>query len=106
MSFRVIITREVEDTIDAHVVYLKEQSTPKDRLGRWLSGLFDLIDSLYEWPRRFAVAEAVSAAKGYEVRRANYGDYAIFFRVDDERQLVEVIAFRHGRQRPLLEAEE
>lgn len=40
---------------------------------------------------------------GYEVRRANYGDYAIFFRVDDAQQVVEVLAFRHGRRRPLPE---
>lgn len=105
MSYRVIISREVEDAIDAQVGYFQDQSAPEDRLNRWMSGLFDLIDSLYEWPQQFPVAEAVITAQGYEVRRTNYGEYAIFFRIDDERRLVEVIAFRHGHQRPWLEEE-
>lgn len=104
MSFRVVIARAAEDAIAAQVEYLKQQSAPPDRVDRWLTGLFDLIDSLNELPRRFPVAEAVTAAAGFEVRRVNYADYAVFFRVNDAQALVEVIAFRHGRQRPWLEA--
>ncbi len=103
MSFRVVITREAEDAIAAQVEYLKKQSAPEDRVVRWLAGLFDLIDSLYELPRRFPVAEAVTAVAGYEVRRVNYADCGVFFRVDDAQSLVEIVAFRHGRQRPWLE---
>ncbi|MBX3318137.1 MAG: type II toxin-antitoxin system RelE/ParE family toxin [Phycisphaeraceae bacterium] len=105
MSFRVVVPRAVEEAIDAQVSYLIKQGTADDRLQDWLDGLLHLIDSLSDWPRRFPVADATSAARGYEVRRANRGDYAIFFRVDDEHRFVEILAFRHGRQQPSFERE-
>ena len=58
------------------------------------------MTSLEQWPRRFPVADAISQAKGYEVRRANYGEYAVFYRVDESRAVVELLAFRHARRRP------
>lgn len=105
MSFRVVISRTVEEAIDAQVSYLSEQGAPEVRLRRWLDGVLDLVDSLSDWPTRFPVAEALSAAMGCEVRRANSGDYAIFFRVNEADRVVEILAFRHGRRRPWLESD-
>lgn len=105
MKYRVVIPREIQDAVDEQVVYLLSEGAPTDRLEGWLTGLYERMESLYSFPRRYAVAEAVSTATGYEVRRMNYGDYAVFYRVDDRRMVVEVIAFRHGRRRPLLEDE-
>lgn len=99
MTHRVVITQEVLDALGAQAAYLTAQAAPTDRIDAWLAGLFDLIDSLSEWARRYPFAEALTAVKGYEVRRANHGDYAIFYRVDADRRLVEVIAFRHGARR-------
>lgn len=104
MSYQVLIPQEVEDAIAAQVDYLKGQAGASgERVDRWLVRLFDLIDSLQRWPSRFPVAATVSEAVGYEVRRANHGDYAVFFRVLHEKRLVELVAFRHGRRRPWLE---
>lgn len=100
MTYRVSISPEVLDSIDRHIVYLRHEGAPPDRIDAWLGGLRATIDSLYLMPRRFAIAEAVTAAKGYEVRRVNHGDYALFYRIDDAAQRVEVMAFRHGSQRP------
>lgn len=99
------IPEQVKDAIRQQLAYLRDQGAPEDRLDHWFRGLLDLLGTLCEWPRRFPVAETVTAAKGHEVRCANHGDYALFYRIDEEARVVEVIAFRHGRQRPWLEGE-
>lgn len=104
MTYRVVIPGAVLDAIDAQMAYLVEQGAPPDRLTAWLASLYDLIESLDRLPRRFPVAEAVTAAQGDDVRRMNFGEYAVFFRVIDSRKVVELLAFRHGRQRPWKEA--
>ena len=106
MTYRVLMSPEVLDAIDRHLFYLRHEGTPPDRMDAWLGGLLASIDSLYLMPRRFPVAEALVGAKSYQVRRVNYGDYALFYRIDEEARLVEVIAFRHGRQLPWLEGED
>ncbi len=103
IRFSVNVPQEVFDAIDEQLLYLVGEAAPLDRLLAWNARLFDLIDSLAEMPGRFPITHAVTAAKGYQVRRANHGDYAIFYRVVDAEQKVEVIAFRHGRQRPWLD---
>ena len=105
MTYRVLMSPKVLDAIDRHLVYLRHEGAPPDRMDAWLEGLLATIDSLYLMPRRFPVAETVMGAKGYEVRRANHGDYALFYRINEDTRMVEVIAFRHGRQRPWLENE-
>jgi plasmid stabilization system protein ParE len=105
MRYEVNLPDAVKDAIRQQTEYLRDQGAPEDRLTHWFLGLLDLLDTLCEWPRRFPVAETVTPAKGFEVRRANHGDYARFYRIDDPAQLVEVIAFRHGRQQPWLEGE-
>lgn len=106
MTYRVVIPTTVLDAIDAQMAYLREQGAPPDRLDGWFMRLFDLIESLDRLPKRFPIAEAVSTATGEEVRRMNFGEYAVFFRVLDSRRIVELLAFRHGRQRPWTEAEQ
>ncbi|MFN0132766.1 MAG: type II toxin-antitoxin system RelE/ParE family toxin [Phycisphaerales bacterium] len=105
MTYGVLISPEVLDAIDRHLVYLRHEGAPPDRMEAWLGGLLATIDSLYLMPRRFPVAETVTAANGYEVRRVNHGDYSLFYHIDDNDHLVEILAFRHGRQRPWLEGE-
>ena len=100
MTFRVIVSETVLAAINAQVEYFISESAPPDRIQQWLLGLFDRIDGLYEWPERFPIAASVSRVAGYEVRRMNHGEYALFFRIDQEQEVVEIIAFRHGRRTP------
>jgi plasmid stabilization system protein ParE len=99
MSYRVVISQVVFDAIDAQIEYLASAGAPVRRLAAWHERLFDLIESLAEMPERFPVAETVSRASGFEVRRAAHGDYAVFFRVRGRDKVVEVMAFRHGREK-------
>ncbi len=103
MTYRVVIPQTVLDAIDSHLRYLRREGAPAKRVDAWLDRLASHIDSLAELPRRCPVAEAVTAAVGYEVRRLKHGDYAVFYRIDERARVVEIMAFRHGRQRPWLE---
>lgn len=100
MPMRVSISQAVLDAIDAQMHYFISRETPPDRLAAWHTRLFDLIDSLGDMPSRFPVSQLTSDAVGYEVRRANFGDYAVYFRIDTQKQLVEIVAFRHAAQQP------
>lgn len=100
---RVVLTAAVYDAIDAQLIYFRQAEVPEAVVSKWLVGLFDRIWTLGEMPRIGAVAEVVSQVKGYEVRRLNYGEYAVFYSVLDEPLVVEVIAFRHGRRTPWLD---
>jgi len=106
MKYRVNISREVHRAIDAQIGYLLGQGAPRDRVDDWQIRLYDLMDSLAEMPRRFPVAELPSEELGYEVRRVNLEDYALFYRVDDAGGEVEFVVFRHGRRRPWLETDD
>lgn len=100
MTYRVVIPDEVLAAIDAQVAYLVSAGAPYGRLSRWLAGLLECADSIGHMPRRFPVAEPVSLALGSEVRRVNFADYALYYRVHDDRREVVIVAFRHGRRRP------
>jgi plasmid stabilization system protein ParE len=99
MTYHVLYTADMQADIAAQVEYLQSQGVSADTIEEWFSGLFRLVDSLYEHPRRFSVAEAETAALGLEIRRAGYGQHLIFYRVSEQQKLVEVLSFRHGATR-------
>lgn len=103
--YKIIYAQEALDGINNQVAHYVNESVPVDTINAWFQGLIDQVAGLYSMPRRFPVAQSVTKVKGYEMRRMNYGVYAIYYRVDDDRKIVEIIAFRHGRQFPWLEDE-
>jgi plasmid stabilization system protein ParE len=103
--YRVIFTKTVNDGIDAQVAYYRSEMVAESTIAGWLGGLLEQIARLDEMPRRFPIAQAVSQVKGYPVHRMNYGVHAIYYRVMDDQRVVEIIAFRHGRQAPWVEEE-
>jgi len=88
----------VVEAIDQQVEYLIEQHVSSARVTEWLIKLYELTDSLSQWPRRAPMAEAESAEVGFEIRKLVFGDYLIFYRVDESRACVDVLHFRHATQ--------
>jgi plasmid stabilization system protein ParE len=86
--------------------YYFSQEVPVEVVAAWLRGLYGKVECLYDMPRRIPVAHWMTKAKGYEIRRMNYGEYALLCRVREDERLVEIIAFRHGRRRPWHEEQE
>ena len=96
MTYRVEYMPQVIAAIERQVAYLREQGASDERLTAWLTELIDLTDNLYHTPRRHPTAEPESTDLGIEIRRAVFGDYLIYYHVDDEQQSVCVLHFRHA----------
>lgn len=96
MTYRVEYMPRVIAAIEDQVQYLREQGASDDRITAWLTELFEITDSLYHSPRRHPVAEDETAEIGIEIRRLTFGDYLIYYHVDDDRLTVDVLHFRHG----------
>ena len=96
MTYRVIYTNPFLQEIEKHVDYLLAQGTAVNIITRWYDDLFDLLNSLNEMPKRFAVDPLLSKRIGFEIRKLNYGDYLIFYRIVEHKQHVELVHFQHG----------
>jgi len=100
MSYRVEIPPQVNAQIDDQVVYYRDEGVADQVIIQWLSGLLDVVDSLEQMPLRFPVDPDRTAIRRYEIRRLNYGEFGIFYRVYEDRRVVEILDLRHGRRRP------
>ncbi len=97
MTYRVEVTDEALDRIDAHARYIREAGSPMNA-ERWLERVLESVESLERWPRRCRLATE-SGRGGVELRARNIDGFLLIFTVDDERKRVVVITARHGRQR-------
>lgn len=82
------------------MAYYLEEGVSVETVSRWASGLDERFEGLTDHPKRFVVDEPRTQALGYEVRRLVHDEYLVFYRVDDDRSVVEVLDFRHGRRQP------
>jgi len=96
MTYQVVHTPEVAARIAEQIAHLQRERVDVQTIDAWLTGLLDQIASLNEWPHRSPIAQVESAARGIEIRKMNFGDYVVFYRVDDSSQAVEVLSFRHS----------
>jgi plasmid stabilization system protein ParE len=96
MNYKVHYTATVIEDLDQKLDHLRRERVSPELISDWFERLFDHIDSLAEWPKRFAVSEEQTDLRGREVRKTNFGEYLIFYEVDDLERRVNVIAFRHG----------
>lgn len=55
--------------------------------------------SLDDIPKRHPVDRVSTEATGVVTRRMDFGNYLVFYQVDDDRQQVNVLAFTHGATR-------
>ncbi len=99
MKYRVIYTETAVTAIDDQATYLEEEGCPPGRMARWLSELLDTIAGLEEFPKRNTMAEFESSRLGFEVRRLVFGDHLVFYRVNEDDKVVEVLSFRHAARR-------
>lgn len=100
MNYRVLYTEQFHDAIDAQLRYFAEQSMAQSRVSGWLTDLFDLVDGLDRFPRRFPISEIETAVKGLELRKVAFGDYLIFYHIDDDLSTVQILGLRHGARLP------
>ncbi len=96
MKYRVQFAPSVFETINNQVEYFLDQHASKERVQVWLTELYELTESLEYFPHRHAINKDVSARVGTEMRQFVFGDYLIFYSVDDAHNTVSVLHFRHS----------
>jgi len=100
MSYKVFYTDTMIEQIQDQIQHLRKERVSGATIDGWFARLFDAVDSLYEWPLRHPVAEAESASRGFEIRKLNFENYLIHYRVNESTKVVEVLSFRHAARQP------
>ncbi len=91
--FEVNVTSEVEEEIQKAFSYIFERS--QRNAIKWLRGLYQAIDTLETMPSRCALIRE-NEAFHIEVRNLLYESHRLIFTINEERNIVEVHAFRHA----------
>lgn len=98
MTYVVEIAQQALTAIsDATHFIAVERQAPRDAEA-WLQRLWNAIDKLENMPRRCPVDPIQSEALGSETRKLTFGNYLVFFQIDDDRHRVNVVAFIHAAQ--------
>jgi toxin ParE1/3/4 len=90
---RVVITAAAKADLIAISRYI--QSGNPERAITFVDELLDRCDSLADMPRAYPL---VPRYEKFGIRRRVYRDYLIFYRINTEVELVEIIHILHGAQ--------
>lgn len=96
MTYRIVYSGPFLRDLERHVDYLMEQGVSVETIEGWYSRMFFRLEGLDVWPRLYPVDESYSEMVGYEVRKISYGDYLLFYSVDESARQVSLLAFCHG----------
>jgi plasmid stabilization system protein ParE len=103
MAFRVEISPEAFDDLEAISTYIEERATFRIA-ERWFNEIFSAIRTLAEMPHRCPIAEE-SAELDAEVRLLLHGRrnrrYKIYFAIHDQLETVRVFHVRHWAMKPI-----
>ncbi len=100
--FQVVVSPKTHQQISEYAHYIAESSGSNVVAERWANQVYDSIDRLEYFPRRFGLAEE-DAHRDYAIHRQILGNYLALYTIDDESQIVRVIGFRHGKRLPRLD---
>lgn len=99
MTYRVVYTEKFLERIEAHVDYLLGQGAAVHVIASWYDRLFLRLDRLDQMPHRLPVDEMQTRLTDRETRKLIYGDYLVFYQVDEARREVNLVEFQHGATR-------
>lgn len=99
ITYTVCIAERAVESIESYRRFIALDRMAPLSAQRWVDKVFDEIGGLASFPKRCPLAPE-NPKTAYEVRMRVVGKYLILFHVDDARQTVWVLGFRHGHQRP------
>ncbi|HEY2589843.1 MAG TPA: type II toxin-antitoxin system RelE/ParE family toxin [Tepidisphaeraceae bacterium] len=100
-EYTVEFANEAWRAVEAQVRYIAVEKQAPENASRWLNRLLAAIETLEQIPRRFIVDPYQTQMHGIEVHRMVFErTYLVFYTVNDEQRCVNVVSFRHGRQKP------
>ncbi len=96
MAFRVDVTEQAFQDIDAIFAYIAD-SSPQNAV-RWRDQVLEKMQSLFYHPLRHGLAPEAQSV-GVEVHQKMFGVYRILYTVTDD--WVTIHGVRHGSRRPI-----
>lgn len=96
-DYAVGLTDAALAAIAAQARYLLRESSNPEVPRRWLTEVWDAVDSLERLPHRSNLAMEDAYVED-EIRQRIVGPYLLLYTVDDERRQVWVLGIRHGRR--------
>ena len=101
MTYRVELTGRAASDLD--VLHLEKHATDSPAAARWYNRLEEAVYSLERFPQRSTAAPEAEKSRR-PLRRLLYGKrphvYRAIFEINERRQLVTVLAIRHGAREP------
>jgi plasmid stabilization system protein ParE len=95
LAHRVRIQPAATADAQAHAAFIQEREQGPEAALKWLSGLFDVIESLSEMPNRFKVIDEQDAFD-IQLRQLLYFSHRVIYHVDEESRSVHVLRVYHS----------
>ena len=99
MSYRVVYLQSVLDNLAETRAYLEREGAPAATTEPWFDRLFEKIANLALFPKQYKIAAKVSSLAARETRVMPFGDYLIFYQIDEEDRCLRIVAFTHAARR-------
>lgn len=96
MSYRVIITADVEKQVFDCALYIARDNP--DRALSWADDVFEVMRGLSDYPHASPEDPKLSRQVGRTIRRRAFGEYLIFYEVDEQAQAVVMHLFVHAKR--------
>lgn len=96
-NYKVVVQPQAYDDVDAIVTYIAQDSP--QHAAAFIDKFYAASDSLTLFPQRYRVYRHRSSPER-SVRSMPFGNYNIFYRVDDSLRIVHILTVRHAARRP------
>ncbi len=99
MKYRVVYAPSFVTDVRNQLAYMADQVVAASVIEKWFDSLYRLLDTLEEMPKRYPLDPVQTIMAGRETRKIVFGDYLVFYQIDETRRQVDLVAFMHGARR-------
>lgn len=99
MTYRIIYAPSFLADVRNQIAYMVDEAVPLVTIEQWFNGLYQRLDNLDDMPKRYPVDPVQTSMAGRETRKMTFGDYLVFYQIDDVSKRVDLVAFVHGARR-------
>ena len=93
MDYRLLYTQRALNDLAEIIGYIAEDDA--EAASRFGASLLDHVDLLIRFPRLGSVV-----SKRSRVRKLLHSPVLVYYRVDEDKRLIEILHFRHGGRMP------
>lgn len=99
MNYRVVYAPSFVMDVRNQLAFMADQAVAPAVVQKWFGRFYHLLDTLEEMPKRYPVDRIQTVLVGRETRKLVFGDYLVFYQIDEVRRQVDLVAFMHGASR-------